>query len=90
MDGPRGPAGEVKAGVIRMAQAADAVIVPFYVSANRCWIFNSWDRFMLPKPFSRVTLRFEAPIHLEDGTDSEAFERERKRLETIMRPGLIS
>jgi lysophospholipid acyltransferase (LPLAT)-like uncharacterized protein len=89
VDGPRGPAGEVKAGVIRMAQATGAVIVPFYVSADRRWLFNSWDRFLLPKPFSRVTLRFEAPIHLEDVMDNGGFERQRRRLEAIMRPELI-
>ncbi|MEJ2638101.1 MAG: lysophospholipid acyltransferase family protein [Desulfosarcinaceae bacterium] len=89
VDGPRGPAGKVKAGVIRMAQATGAVIVPFYVSADRRWLFNSWDRFLLPKPFSRVTLRFDAPIHLEADLDNSGFEGQRRRLETIMRPGLI-
>lgn len=89
VDGPRGPAGEVKAGVIRMAQAAGAVIVPFYVSADRCWLFNSWDRFLVPKPFSRVTLRFDTPIRLEDDMDNGGFERQRRRLEAIMRPELI-
>jgi lysophospholipid acyltransferase (LPLAT)-like uncharacterized protein len=89
VDGPRGPAGEVKAGVIRMAQAADAVIVPFYVSANRCWLFKSWDRFMVPKPFSKVTLRFDAPLRLDDDADNGGFERQRQHLEAIMRPALI-
>jgi lysophospholipid acyltransferase (LPLAT)-like uncharacterized protein len=89
VDGPRGPAGKVKAGVIRMAQATDAVIVPFYVSADRCWLFNSWDHFLVPKPFSRVTLRFDAPIRLEDDMNNGGFERQRLRLERIMRPGLV-
>jgi lysophospholipid acyltransferase (LPLAT)-like uncharacterized protein len=89
VDGPRGPAGVVKPGVIRMAQATGAVIVPFYVSADRRWIFDSWDRFLVPKPFSRVTLRFENPIRLQDDLGGDGFERQRRRLETIMRPGLI-
>lgn len=89
VDGPRGPAGVVKSGVIRMAHVSGAAIVPFYVSADWCWIFNSWDRFLLPKPFSRVTLRFENPIHFDRDVDSEGFETQRKHLEEIMRPGLI-
>jgi lysophospholipid acyltransferase (LPLAT)-like uncharacterized protein len=89
VDGPRGPAGEVKAGVIRMAQAAGAVIVPFYVSADRCWLASSWDRFLVPKPFSKVTLRFDAPFHVEKDLDHGGFEHQRRRLEAIMRPGLI-
>jgi lysophospholipid acyltransferase (LPLAT)-like uncharacterized protein len=89
VDGPRGPAGIVKPGVIRMARATGAVIVPFYVSAQRRWIFNSWDRFLVPKPFSRVTLRFEQPLRLDRDLGSEEFEQQRQRLETIMRPGLV-
>ena len=64
MDGPRGPIGQVKAGAIRLALAADAVIVPMYVSADRAWYFNSWDRFFIPKPFAAVTVRFGHPIGL--------------------------
>jgi lysophospholipid acyltransferase (LPLAT)-like uncharacterized protein len=89
-DGPRGPAGIIKAGVIRLAQLADAVIVPFYTSADRAWYFTSWDRFMLPKPFSRVTLRFGEAFSVSDTGTPEAFEQLRLNLENIMRQGLIT
>lgn len=89
VDGPRGPAGVVKSGVIRMAQVSGAAIVPFYITADRYWIFNSWDRFLLPKPFSKVTLRFEDLIQIDRDVDSQGFDRQRKHLEEIMRPGLI-
>mgnify|MGYP001824347559 CR=1 FL=1 len=89
VDGPRGPAGVVKSGVIRMAHVSRAAVVPFYVSADRCWIFNSWDRFLLPKPFSTVTLRFEDPIHFSRDVDSDGFDKQRQHLEAIMRPNLI-
>ena len=90
VDGPRGPAGEVKAGAIRMAQLTHAAIVPFYTSAERAWFFNSWDRFFLPKPFSKVTIRFGDMINLERIKDDQNFERQRRRLEDIMRPALLS
>ena len=92
VDGPRGPAGIVKAGAISIARATEAAVVPFYTAADRAWYFKSWDRFMLPKPFARVTLRFGEMIRFPaDKADKEArlFESQRAELEKIMRPGLI-
>ncbi len=45
------------------------------------WVFNSWDRFMVPKPFSRVFLRFTPPIHVPRRPDSDAFEALRQDVE---------
>jgi lysophospholipid acyltransferase (LPLAT)-like uncharacterized protein len=90
LDGPTGPMGTVKAGAIRLAHAAQATIVPFSVSADRAVYFHSWDRFMLPLPFSRVTLRFGDPLRFTPTSDPEAFERQRVRLEAMMAPSLIA
>ena len=86
VDGPKGPAGIVKAGVIQLAHASDAAIVPFYVSADRAWYFKSWDSFFIPKPFARVMLSFDQlikPSHPENPGD---FEERRLDLERTMRP----
>jgi lysophospholipid acyltransferase (LPLAT)-like uncharacterized protein len=88
VDGPRGPSGKVKAGVIRLAHTTDAVIVPFSVSAEKAWYFNSWDNFFLPKPFTKVILRFGEMIKFDRVKDREIFEEQRKQLEEIMLPGL--
>ena len=88
VDGPRGPIGKVKPGLIRLAHAAGAVIVPFSVSAQRAWHFKSWDRFMLPKPFSRVTLHFGEMITLEPAATEEDFEQQRLSIEQTMLPWL--
>ena len=88
-DGPQGPAGKLKRGAIYLAQATGASIVPMYISADKAWHFNSWDRFLLPKPFSRVTLRFGAMINLTATDTPEELERQRKYVEDIMLPGLI-
>ncbi len=88
LDGPQGPAGIVKAGVISLASSAGAVVVPFYTSADRAWYFNSWDHFMLPKPFARVTLRFGEMLDIKTGVNEEDFERQRLRIQEIMKPGL--
>jgi lysophospholipid acyltransferase (LPLAT)-like uncharacterized protein len=88
VDGPRGPAGVVKAGVVSLAKSSGAFVVPFYLSADRAWYFNSWDRFMLPKPFARVTLRFGEMLDLTSGASEEDFEYQRVRLQEIMQSGL--
>ncbi|BBO75861.1 hypothetical protein DSCW_32780 [Desulfosarcina widdelii] len=88
VDGPRGPSGVVKPGVIRLAHATNAVIVPFYVFAENSWHFKSWDKFLLPKPFSKVILRFEKMIPLQRTKDRNLFEKQRKQLEDIMIPAL--
>ncbi|WP_321495270.1 lysophospholipid acyltransferase family protein [uncultured Desulfobacter sp.] len=87
LDGPTGPMGKVKPGIIKMALQTNAVLVPFFTDADQAWYFNSWDRFMLPKPFARVRLRFFDPIHI-CGEEKESFEALLQRLEKIMLPGL--
>lgn len=89
VDGPRGPAGVVKAGAVRIAHVANAVVVPFYTTADKAWYFNSRDRFFLPKPFSKVSLRFGDMIEFERVKDSERFEQQQQYLEDVMRPALI-
>ncbi|MBU1344496.1 MAG: lysophospholipid acyltransferase family protein, partial [Proteobacteria bacterium] len=89
IDGPQGPMGIVKAGVIKMAQEANAVVVPIYTHAEQAWFFNSWDRFMLPKPFSIVTLTFGDEICFAQDRTPDGFESQRKLLEAAMLPRLI-
>lgn len=88
LDGPRGPAGKIKPGIIRMAHATGARLVPFYVTADHAWFFNSWDRFMLPKPFSRVRIVFEPEIVLEPTSEPDGFEQQRHDLEARFLPRL--
>ena len=69
VDGPQGPFGKVKPGLIRIAQHACLPIVPTITSGQNLWVFNSWDRFMVPKPFSRVIIRFGTPIEVPEDLD---------------------
>ncbi len=88
LDGPQGPMGKVKNGAIHLAQATGAAIVPVSVSADRAWHFNSWDKFLLPKPFSRVEVRFGDMIRFASTKNQEEMERQRQYLETVMLPCL--
>lgn len=75
VDGPQGPFGTVKPGLIRIAQYAELPIVPVIMSGQNLWVFNSWDRFMVPKPFSRVIIRFGCPIHVPRDMGKGGFEQ---------------
>jgi hypothetical protein len=81
VDGPQGPFGVIKPGLITIAQFAGTPIVPVIMSAERRWVFNSWDRFMVPKPFSRVFIRFAPPIDVPRRLDAHAFETLRRHIE---------
>ena len=81
VDGPKGPFGVVKAGLLRIAQVAGKPVVPTITSAQKKWVFNSWDRFMVPKPFARVIIRFGEAIDVPAELDGEAFEQKRRFIE---------
>ena len=84
IDGPQGPRGVVKPGLISLAQRTGAPIIPIYVAVSHAWILNSWDRFLIPKPFSKVVLRFDDPIPVPQDLSPEAFEALRQRVEKQM------
>ncbi len=81
VDGPQGPFGVIKPGLLTIAQFSGAPILPVIMSAERRWVFDSWDRFMVPKPFSRVFIRFTPPIRVPRRLDPEAFEALRQDVE---------
>jgi lysophospholipid acyltransferase (LPLAT)-like uncharacterized protein len=63
-DGPKGPVHEFKPGALLLAQLTGRPIVPVSVAASRTWRFNTWDRFELPLPFSRVVLAYGEPVRV--------------------------
>ena len=85
VDGPRGPRGVVKAGLISMAQHSGVPIVPVAISVTRAWVLNSWDRFLIPKPFSTVFVRWGAPIPVPTDLDDATFELLRSEVESTLR-----
>lgn len=87
LDGPQGPKGVVKPGLIRMAQRSRAAIFPVYISVDRAWITRSWDRFLIPKPFSQILIRWGDPIFVPKNMDSSTFEAIRLDLESKMVQG---
>ena len=86
-DGPRGPAYQLAPGIIFLAQKSAAPVLPMNMEFSSCWRLRSWDRFILPRPFSTVHLTL-GPLHrVEQTTTEDEFETERLRLQSaMMRP----
>ncbi len=61
-DGPKGPREQVTKGSIQLAMKTGLPVVPVCFAASRCWRINSWDRFYIPKPFSRGVFVFGEPV----------------------------
>lgn len=82
-DGPKGPAGKYAPGALIASQRSGAVILPVVAVADRAWRLKSWDRFMIPKPFARVTVAYGDPAKVLAATPRAAAE-EAPRFEAIM------
>jgi hypothetical protein len=84
-DGPRGPDRIIKLGAIKLATETGALLVPWSFTATRKKILRSWDRFLMPLPFGRITAAYGAPIEIARNLSTADMERERIRLETMLR-----
>ena len=63
-DGPRGPVYVAKPGAAAAAQKAGSSASCFHLHPESAWLLRSWDRFIVPKPFSRVRVCWQAPLDL--------------------------
>lgn len=81
-DGPKGPREVVKPGVAQVARLTGKAVIPMAFSASRAWRMGSWDRFLIPKPFSRGVYVVGEPLSYRDDEEPEAF---RVRIEAALR-----
>ncbi len=79
IDGPRGPRYVAKPGPVVLARATGAPMVAFHIALDKPWVLNTWDKSMIPKPFSRALLRVSRKINVPE--DSGDVERERYHAE---------
>ncbi len=85
VDGPKGPKFVVKPGPVEIAKLSGAPIVPITASSASHWAFNSWDAFEVPKPLSRVTVRYGEPVAVPPDADPETIEEHRLLVENRLR-----
>jgi lysophospholipid acyltransferase (LPLAT)-like uncharacterized protein len=84
-DGPRGPRYSLGPGIVFLAQKTGRQMIWAEVTYSRCWELKSWDRFRIPKPFSRVEVTLRPLGVLAPASSQEIFEAERTRLEAALR-----
>ncbi len=83
-DGPRGPAYQIGAGLAFLSQKSGVPVLPVNMEYSSYWRLKSWDRFILPRPFSTVRVIVGKPHQVRPTTTDEEFETERLRLQNAM------
>jgi lysophospholipid acyltransferase (LPLAT)-like uncharacterized protein len=88
-DGPRGPRYSLGPGVILLSERCRVPLMPLLVEYSAYWRFNSWDRFVVPKPFSKVTITTLPRIQISVTNSEAEFENERLRVERAMTEHMV-
>ncbi len=81
VDGPKGPYGKVKAGIILLAQKTGVPIIPVYVDFEWYIRLKTWDRLVIPIPFSRAKVRIGNPLWV---LPEDSIEAKREELEEVL------
>ena len=79
-DGPRGPIYRTKAGAIKLAQVTGARIGAFHLEPEHAWVMNSWDHFLVPRPFTRIAVSWSRWTHVASDMPDSEFEPKREEL----------
>lgn len=80
-DGPQGPPRILKNGAVMLARKTGLPIIPMMYGAKRRIVFNSWDRYFVPAPFTQVSVLYGEPVFVPAKADRDACERIRQLIE---------
>jgi hypothetical protein len=83
-DGPVGPIYQTKMGPIKLAQLTGAPIGAFHLQPERAWVMKSWDRFLIPKPFTRICVSWAQWTQVPRDLCTEQFEPRRQELNAAL------
>ncbi|HTW30777.1 MAG TPA: lysophospholipid acyltransferase family protein [Candidatus Sulfotelmatobacter sp.] len=84
LDGPRGPRHKVKPGPVALARSSGLAMTTFHAAVENAWVLNSWDRMMIPKPFSRVLVRVGKLIPVPTDASDEDLARYTDELQSTL------
>jgi lysophospholipid acyltransferase (LPLAT)-like uncharacterized protein len=84
IDGPRGPRHVVKPGPFMLARLTGAPMAGFHVALEKPWILDTWDRLMIPKPFSRALMRVSKNIQVPEDSDDAGMEHWQNELQSAL------
>ena len=79
-DGPRGPIYQTKTGPIKLASMTGARIGAFHLEPRRAWTMRSWDRFLVPKPFTRIVVSWARWTYVPADLAEGEFDQKREEL----------
>ncbi len=83
-DGPRGPIYRTKMGPIKLAHITGARIGAFHLEPERAWTMHSWDRFLVPKPFTRIVVSWARWTTVPTNFVENQFEQKREELDAAI------
>ncbi len=83
-DGPRGPRRQLSQGPVYLASKLQLPIIALGFGYDRPRRLNSWDRFAIPRPFSRARAVFSAPIHVPAKLAAAQWEPQRRAIESVL------
>jgi lysophospholipid acyltransferase (LPLAT)-like uncharacterized protein len=85
-DGPRGPRFVAKPGPVLLSRNSGVEIVAFYIAPERAWVLKTWDKLIVPKPFSRIRVVWSSPVKVPPGADlNQVVDEMQKALEQVQR-----
>jgi lysophospholipid acyltransferase (LPLAT)-like uncharacterized protein len=84
IDGPRGPKYVAKPGPVLLARSTQQPMLAFHFAVERAWVLNSWDEFIIPKPFSRVLFRVGRRIFVPPDADDATMQRCHQELQETL------
>lgn len=83
-DGPRGPSEKINGEVIKIAELTGAPIIPVGIGYSRYFRLNTWDKFVIPLPFSKVCFYYGEPFFVPKNLDEEEIKNLNLKLETAI------
>jgi lysophospholipid acyltransferase (LPLAT)-like uncharacterized protein len=83
-DGPRGPRSQFKEGIVKLAQLSGAPLVPLAYAAKNAWVLNTWDRFVVPRPFTRIAIAAAEPVFVPRRATEQQIEELQRQMEAVL------
>lgn len=84
IDGPKGPRFVAKPGPVLLARHTRTPLVAFHLAVEKAWVLNSWDRMLIPKPFSRVAVHISRMMSIPPEADSAAHPRHQAEMQAAL------
>jgi lysophospholipid acyltransferase (LPLAT)-like uncharacterized protein len=84
IDGPKGPRYVAKMGAVLLAKKSGHPILPVTMALDRYWTMPSWDKFQIPKPFTRARVYVAPPIYVPADADDNLLDAKRNELQQAL------